>query len=84
MPETPAQQPTSLGPRPFFFRPACGQARSSSDGDVMMEHGNWNATFQPKDGSPGQPAGGTYLTVYARLADGSVRMIRDTFNGMPG
>ena len=30
------------------------------------------------------PAGGTYLTIYARLADGSVRMIRDTFNGMPG
>ncbi len=53
-------------------------------GDIMMEHGNWNATFQPKDGSPGRPAGGTYLTVYARLADGSVRMIRDTFNGMPG
>ena len=30
------------------------------------------------------PAGGTYLTVYERLADGSVRMIRDTFNGLPG
>ena len=53
-------------------------------GDVIIEHGNWKATFQPKDGSPGLPAGGTYLTVYARLSDGSVRMIRDTFNGMPG
>jgi ketosteroid isomerase-like protein len=53
-------------------------------GDVMIEHGNWKATFQPKDGAPGLPAGGTYLTVYARLSDGSVRMIRDTFNGMPG
>lgn len=53
-------------------------------GDIMIEHGNWEATFQPKDGSPALPAGGTYLTVYARLADGSVRMIRDTFNGMPG
>jgi hypothetical protein len=42
------------------------------------------ATFQPKDGSAGLPASGTYLTVYARLADGRVRMIRDTFNGMPG
>jgi ketosteroid isomerase-like protein len=53
-------------------------------GDVVIEHGNWKGTFQPKDGSPGLPAGGTYLTVYARLSDGSVRMIRDTFNGMPG
>jgi len=53
-------------------------------GDLMIEHGSWKATFQPKDGSPGLPAAGTYLTVYARLADGAVRMIRDTFNGMPG
>jgi ketosteroid isomerase-like protein len=53
-------------------------------GDVIIEHGNWQATFQPKDASPGLPAGGTYLTVYARLSDGSVRIIRDTFNGMPG
>ena len=35
-----------------------------------------------KDGSPALPVGGTYLTVYARLADGSARMIRDTFNGL--
>jgi ketosteroid isomerase-like protein len=53
-------------------------------GDVMIEHGNWKATFQPKNGSPGLPGAGTYLTVYARLSDGSVRIIRDTFNGMPG
>jgi ketosteroid isomerase-like protein len=52
--------------------------------DVMIEHGNWNATFQPKDGSPSLPAGGTYLTVYGRLSDGRVRMIRDAFNGLPG
>jgi uncharacterized protein (TIGR02246 family) len=52
--------------------------------DVIIEHGQWKATFQPKDGSPAPPAGGTYLTVYARLGDGSVRMIRDTFNGLPG
>lgn len=53
-------------------------------GDVMIEHGSWKAIFQPNDGSPGLPAAGTYLTVYARLADGAVRMIRDTFNGMHG
>jgi len=53
-------------------------------GDVLIEHGNWKATFQPRNGSPELPAGGTYLTVYAHLSDGSVRIIRDTFNGMPG
>jgi len=53
-------------------------------GDIAIEHGSWNATFAPRDGSAGMPAGGTYLTVYARLADGTVRMIRDTFNGLPG
>ena len=53
-------------------------------GDVAIEHGSWKATFEPKDGSPHLPAAGTYLTVYARLSDGGVRMIRDTFNGMPG
>jgi uncharacterized protein (TIGR02246 family) len=53
-------------------------------GDVAVEHGSWNATFTPRDGSSaGLPAGGTYLTVYARLEDGSVRIVRDTFNGMP-
>ena len=50
----------------------------------MIEHGNWKATFKPKNGWPGLPAGGTYLTVYALLSDGRFRMIRDTFNGMPG
>ena len=53
-------------------------------GDLFIEHGSWKATFQPRNGSPSMPAGGTYLTIYARLADGNVRMIRDTFNGMPG
>jgi ketosteroid isomerase-like protein/quercetin dioxygenase-like cupin family protein len=52
-------------------------------GEHAIEHGTWRATFAPKDGSQAMPAGGTYLTVYARLADGSVRMIRDTFNGLP-
>jgi quercetin dioxygenase-like cupin family protein/ketosteroid isomerase-like protein len=53
------------------------------DGHRAIEHGAWNATFVPKNGSPAVAAGGTYLTVYARLADGSVRMLRDTFNGLP-
>jgi ketosteroid isomerase-like protein len=53
-------------------------------GDLMIENGSWNGTFQPRDGSPAMPAGGTYLTVYARPPDGSIRIIRDTFNGLPG
>jgi ketosteroid isomerase-like protein len=53
-------------------------------GNAIIEHGNWNATLQPKKGSPSQPVGGTYVTAYARLVDGSVRVIRDIFNGMPG
>jgi ketosteroid isomerase-like protein len=64
----------------FALRPASMERH----GGVMIEHGSWTATFQPKAGGPGLPAGGTYLTVYAQLADGSVRMIRDTFNGLPG
>ena len=53
-------------------------------GNAVIELGNWGATLQPKNGSPSQPVGGTYVTVYARHADGSVRVIRDIFNGMPG
>jgi len=53
-------------------------------GNTAIEHGSWSATLQPKNGSPSQPVGGTYLTTYARLADGSVRVTRDIFNGMPG
>ena len=52
-------------------------------GDAAIEHGTWNATFIPTTGLPAMPAGGTYLTVYTRLADGSVRIARDTFNGLP-
>lgn len=63
----------------FGLRPAAVE----EIGGVMIEHGSWQATFQPKTGGPGPAAGGTYLTVYARLADGSVRVIRDTFNGLP-
>ena len=53
-------------------------------GNAVIEHGDWNATLQPKNGSPSQPVGGTYVTAYARLANGSVRVVRDIFNGMPG
>ena len=53
-------------------------------GDTAIEHGAWNATFRPKDSSPAFQVGGTYLTAYTRLSDGSVRMLRDTFNGLPG
>jgi ketosteroid isomerase-like protein/quercetin dioxygenase-like cupin family protein len=52
-------------------------------GDAAIEHGHWKATLQPKSGSPGAPVGGTYMTTYARLADGHIRVIRDIFNGMP-
>jgi ketosteroid isomerase-like protein len=53
-------------------------------GNVVIEHGDWSAKFLPRNGSSALPAGGTYLTVYAEQPDGSVRMIRDTFNGLPG
>jgi uncharacterized protein (TIGR02246 family) len=52
-------------------------------GDAVIEHGIWRATFRPKDGSPSQDGGGTYLTVYARVADGTLRVIRDSFSGLP-
>jgi ketosteroid isomerase-like protein/quercetin dioxygenase-like cupin family protein len=52
-------------------------------GDVAVEHGAWSATLRPGNGSATLAAGGTYLTVYARLADGTVRVTRDTFNGLP-
>jgi ketosteroid isomerase-like protein/mannose-6-phosphate isomerase-like protein (cupin superfamily) len=52
--------------------------------DLIIEHGSWSATFAPKNASSAMPAGGTYLSVYERLADGSVRYVRDTFNGLPG
>jgi ketosteroid isomerase-like protein len=50
----------------------------------VIEHGQWSGTFHPKDGSAARAAAGTYLTAYAQQPDGSVRVIRDTFNGMPG
>jgi len=64
----------------FEIRPNAAEQH----GDVLLEHGNWSAALQPRDGSPGQPVGGTYLTTYGRLADGRVRVTRDIFNGMPG
>jgi ketosteroid isomerase-like protein len=85
-----ALQPSTRGSRRYSRPSGCRAfnlqpgALEEHGGDIAVEHGNWSATFAPRDGSPGMPAGGTYLTVYARLADGSVRMIRDAFNGMPG
>jgi len=66
--------------RGFDVRPDA----ADQHGNAVIEHGNWNATLQPKNGSPSQPVGGTYVTAYARLANGSVRVVRDIFNGMPG
>ena len=63
----------------FDFRPAAAQEY----GDALVEHGTWQGVFHPKDGTPAMPGGGTYLTVYARVADGSVRVTRDIFNGGP-
>lgn len=53
------------------------------NGDILIEHGDWGATFHPKNGGSSLAAAGTYLTVYERQADGSVCVIRDTFTGMP-
>src|SRR3989442_15629787 len=53
-------------------------------GNAIIEHGNWNATLQPKNGSPSQPVGGTYVTAYARLADGSVRLSETSSMACPG
>lgn len=52
-------------------------------GNLAIEHGNWSATFQPKDGSLARAGGGTYLTVYLQEPDGRARILRDTFNGLP-
>jgi uncharacterized protein (TIGR02246 family) len=53
------------------------------NGDLSIEHGRWNGTFVPKDGSPSRAGRGTYLTVYRHYADGSALIIRDTFNDTP-
>jgi len=52
-------------------------------GDALVEHGTWTATFHPKNNAPALPGGGTYMTLYARVSDGSVRMVKDIFNGLP-
>jgi uncharacterized protein (TIGR02246 family) len=51
--------------------------------DLSVEYGTWKGTFAPKDGSQARPAGGTYITVYRHLTDGSVQILRDTFNDAP-
>jgi ketosteroid isomerase-like protein len=52
-------------------------------GTIAIEHGNWSATFQPRDGSATKTGGGTYLTIYQQQPDGSARILRDSFNGLP-
>ena len=52
-------------------------------GDALVEHGTWSATFHPKNNAEMRRGGGTYMTLYARGADGSVRMAKETFNGLP-
>jgi uncharacterized protein (TIGR02246 family) len=64
----------------FSLQPGTVDAR----GDIAIEHGSWSAAFQSRDGAPDLAAAGTYLTIYTRMEDGSVRILRDTFNGLPG
>lgn len=61
----------------FEIQPATVERHGSS----VIEHGNWAATLHARDGSPSRPVGGTYITVYGRLADGRVRVKRDAFHG---
>jgi uncharacterized protein (TIGR02246 family) len=63
----------------FAIQPAEGQTY----GDALIEHGTWTGTFHPKNSTQTLPGGGTYVTVYARVADGSVRIMKDIFNGLP-
>ena len=63
----------------FRIQPAAARTY----GDALVEDGTWQAIFHANDGSPARPGGGTYLTVYARMADGSVRVSRDIFTGLP-
>ncbi len=71
---------TNFRPQGFELEPASVDVH----GDLAIEHGTWKATFKPKAGPESVQGGGTYLTVFVRLADGSVRVLRDTFNGLPG
>ena len=65
----------------FDIRPDAVEQHGSA---VVIEHGMWSATLEPKNGSPSRPVGGNYVTTYARLADGSVKEMLDIFNGLPG
>lgn len=52
-------------------------------GDALIEHGMWQATFHPNHSAQALPGSGTYVTIYARVADGSVRVMKEIFNGLP-
>lgn len=69
----------SIRVRDFVILPAGVQTY----GDALIEHGTWQATFQPKDNAQILPGGGTYVTIYARTANGSVRVMKDIFHGLP-
>ncbi len=57
-------------------------------GDYVVEYGSWKAAFHAVDGSKehsGQaPGAGTYLTVYGPDKNGTLKMVRDSFSGLPG
>ncbi len=63
----------------FGIEPASAQTY----GDAVIEHGTWQAMFHPNNGAQALPGSGTYVTIYARVDDGSVRVIKDIFNGLP-
>jgi uncharacterized protein (TIGR02246 family) len=52
-------------------------------GDALIEHGTWQAVFHPKNSAQVLSGGGTYVTIYARTANGNVAVIKDIFNGLP-
>lgn len=53
-------------------------------GDYVIEYGSWKATFRAVDGSMEAPGAGTYLTVYGPDENGTLKMVRDSFSGLPG
>ena len=52
-------------------------------GDALIEHGSWQAMFHPKNGAQVLPGAGTYVTIYSRIANGNVRVVKEIFNGLP-
>lgn len=63
----------------FGIQPASVQTY----GDALVEHGTWQAMFHSNNSAQALPGHGTYVTIYARVDDGSVRVTKDIFNGLP-